>query len=362
MKFRFDRYLLKSFLSAAFFALLAFVVLFIVINMMEQLDDFIDKGASPVQIATYYLYYVPEITRLLIPVALLLASLFSVGKLATQNELTTMKASGMSVYRLILPILIASFAISLADVYFDAWVVPAANKQKFSFERRVLQRNVIAGVQDNIVFRESPTTMVSIQAFDPAHAVATNVSVDMFDANDPTIMTERYDSPLMRWDSVKSVWVLGSGMHRTFHSLHDSAWQVANLPLPFIRSGPEELRKRQMRPDEMNFGELKEFIDREQRSGRNVALTQVEYYGKIAFPFASVIVVLFGAVLASERRRSGIAVQIGIALGVSFLYIAISKLAQTIGASTDLPPVIIAWFTNIVFLAAGVVNLVRVQT
>ena len=72
---RLDRYLLKSFLSAAVFALLTFIVIFIVVNMLEQLDDFMDKGLTVAQVALYYLYFVPDITRLLIPVALLLASL-----------------------------------------------------------------------------------------------------------------------------------------------------------------------------------------------------------------------------------------------------------------------------------------------
>ena len=82
---RFDRYLLKSFLSAALFALLAFVVLFMVINMMEQLDDFLDKGASPMQICMYYLYYIPDIMRLLIPVALLLPESVRVGEQGKTN-------------------------------------------------------------------------------------------------------------------------------------------------------------------------------------------------------------------------------------------------------------------------------------
>lgn len=359
---RLDRYLLKSFLSAALFALFTFIVLFIVVNMLEQMDDFIDKGMTGAQIALYYLYFIPDITRLLIPVALLLASLFSIGRMAQSNELTAMKAHGMSLYRMMRPLLIAAAIISIGDVYFDAWVVPRANKMKFAFERQMLHRNVIAGLQDNLVFRDRPTVYVSIATFDDPHSMAYTVSVDVFDAAQPTRLVERYDAERMHWDSVNRYWVIEKGMHRVIHNMRDSAYAIANYPMPFIANTPEGLRKRQMRSDEMNFTELGEYLSREKLTGRNVALSEVEYYDKISFPFASFIVVLFGAALASERRRSGIAVQIGIACGVSFLYIALSRIVQTVGANTDIHPAIVAWFTNIVFLGAGVVNTVRVQT
>lgn len=359
---RLDRYLLKSFLSAAVFALLTFIVIFIVVNMLEQLDDFMDKGLTVAQVALYYLYFVPDITRLLIPVALLLASLYSIGRLAQQNELTAMKAHGMSIYRLLRPLLIIAAIISIGDVYFDAWIVPRANKMKFALERRELHRNIIAGVQDNLVFRDRPNTMISIAAFDDVRSIAYSVTVVIFDSTVPTRLAERYDAPRVTWDSIRNVWIIDKGMHRVFHAMRDSAFVVTALPIPFINSTPEGLRKRQLRSDEMNFPELGEYLKREKLSGRNVALAEVEYYDKISFPFASFIVVMFGAALAGERRRSGIAVQIGIAMGISFLYIALSRIVQTIGAGTGAPPMLVAWFTNLVFLAAGVVNLFRVQT
>ncbi len=359
---RLDRYLLRTFLSSALFALVTFVLIFIVVNMLEQLDDFIDKGLTGAQVALYYIYFIPDITRLLIPVALLLASLYAIGRLAQLNELTAMKASGVSLYRLLRPLLIAAVVISAADVYFDAWVVPRANRLKFSFERQTLNRQVIAGIQDNLVFRDSPTTFIDIVTYESGRSKAHTVTIARFDTNDATHMVERIDAAMMEFDSTRRVWVLTKGMRRVFRQGGDSARGFEKLDLATLRATPSDLRSRQTRTDEMNFVELGDFLERERRTGRNISTAEVAYYDKLAFPFASFIVVLFGAALASERRRSGLAVQVGIALGVAFTYLALSRIVQTIGAETNMHPAIIAWFTNILFLIAGIINVLRVRT
>ncbi len=99
----FDRYIIRQFITTALFSLLAVLVVFIVIDAMEKLDDFIDRQAGWGIIAQYYLFFVPEIIKLIIPVAMLLASLFVTARLSTQNELTAMKSSGISLYRIMVP-------------------------------------------------------------------------------------------------------------------------------------------------------------------------------------------------------------------------------------------------------------------
>src|SRR5258707_9387917 len=105
---RIDRYVLKQFILTSLFALAAFMVIFVVVDMMENLDDFLDHNAGPGIIATYYLYFLPEIIKLMIPVAMLLSALFTTGRLSTFNELSALKSGGMSLYRFMAPILIFS--------------------------------------------------------------------------------------------------------------------------------------------------------------------------------------------------------------------------------------------------------------
>ena len=125
-----DRYIVRQFFVNAVFALFAVTVIFVVIDALEHLDDFIDKQATMTIVAQYYFYFIPEIVKLIMPVALLLASLFVTARLSTQYELTAMKASGISLYRIMIPYVVVALLVSIASVYFNGWIVPSANKKK----------------------------------------------------------------------------------------------------------------------------------------------------------------------------------------------------------------------------------------
>jgi Predicted permeases len=111
----FDRYIIRQFLVTALFSLFAVLLVFIVIDVMEKLDDFIDRQATWDIILLYYVYFVPEIIKLVIPVAMLLASLFVTARLSTQNELTAMKSSGVSLYRIMAPYIVVALLVSIAS-------------------------------------------------------------------------------------------------------------------------------------------------------------------------------------------------------------------------------------------------------
>src|SRR3989339_1227058 len=130
-----DKYLVKQFLLTIIFGLLAFTLIFVVIDMMENLDDFIDQNVSMDIILNYYLVFSPEIIRLITPVAVLFAALFTAGKAANLSELTAIKASGVGLYRFMAPFVIAALFISLLSIYFGGYLVPMANETKIYIER-----------------------------------------------------------------------------------------------------------------------------------------------------------------------------------------------------------------------------------
>jgi len=107
-----DRYVLRQFVITAAYSLVAITILFVAVNMMDNLDDFLDRHATVWMIATYYFYFIPEIMKLMTPVAMLLSALFTTGRLSTFNELTALKSSGISLYRFMIPIMAFSLLVS----------------------------------------------------------------------------------------------------------------------------------------------------------------------------------------------------------------------------------------------------------
>jgi lipopolysaccharide export system permease protein len=355
-----DRYVLKQFILTALFALLAFMVLFVVVDMMENLDDFLDRSASIGIIALYYLYFLPEIVKLMIPVAMLMSALFTTGRLSTFNEIAALKSGGTSLYRFMAPVVIFAFLVSGVSIYFNGWIVPFANKKKLDIGRVYFQKNIEYVTRNNIFIQDSPTRIFSIAVFDDGNNIAQQVSIQDFDAQDATRIVARYDANQMRWEPTTKTWTLLNGTERKFSGSKEQIAQFSTLPIGALNFSPEDIRKKQQKPDEMDYNDMKKFIESQQRAGHDVARWLVDFYGKIAFPFAGVIVVLFGIPFSSVKRRSGVGVEFGIALAVCFLYMIFLKISQAFGYNGDLNPLLTAWLANIIFLAAGIYNLVRV--
>ncbi len=355
-----DRYIVKQFLTTALFSLLAVLVIFVVIDAMENLDDFIDRQATATIIATYYFYFLPEIIKLIMPVAILLASLFVTARLSTQNEWTAMKASGASLYRLMIPYIIVAFLVSVASVYFNGWIVPKANKKKFTIERVYLNKNTISGSGANIYVQDTPTRILSLGYFDDTREVASRVSIQDFSDTNLTILTARVDAQTMEWDSAGQRWMLRNGMRRWFTREKESLERFDIRESDRLHFNPDDLRKKQEQPDEMDYRSLEQFIENQQRAGQDVAKWRVDFYSKISFPFASVIVVLFGVPFASVKRRGGIGVQLGISLLICFIYLIFMKVSQVFGYNGDLHPLLTAWLANLIFLAAALYVMLRV--
>jgi lipopolysaccharide export system permease protein len=356
----FDRYIIRQFLSTALFSLLAVLVVFIVIDAMEKLDDFIDKQAAWHVIVLYYVYFVPEIVKLIIPVAMLLASLFVTARLSTQGEWTALKSSGVSLYRLLVPYLTVAVLVSILSVYFNGWIVPFANKKKFTIERVFLHKDIVNASGANIYVQDSPTRILSLGYFDDSRELASRVSIQDFSIVDPTLMVSRLDAVTMVWDSTVQYWVLQNGTRRWFHEGIEKMETFVNQPVSDLHFDPDDLRKKQEKPDEMSYYDLQAFIRNQQRAGQDVSRWQVDFYSKISFPFATVIVVLFGVPFSSIRRRGGVGVQLGISLLICFVYLIFMKVSQVFGYNGDINPLLTAWSANLLFFVGAVAVLLRV--
>jgi lipopolysaccharide export system permease protein len=364
-----DRYIVRQFLVTFFFGLLTFVLIFVVIDMMEKLDDFIDANAPIETIVQYYGSFTPEIIKLMTPVAMLLGSLFVVGRLSNQNELAAMKSSGVSLYRLLVPFLVVAFIVSGISIYFNGWIVPYANQKKFAIERVHLNRSQPGFTRYNIFFQEGRSRLISMNYYDSQGKFANRVSIQEFADTNLTVLQRRYDAWQMEWtakalsqqDGGNEGWVLVRGTVREFKGQEQQLTTFDRWPIGRLSVTPTDIEKKQRKPDEMDYPELKEFIESQRAAGQDVSRWLVDFHSKIAFPFASVIVVLFGVPFASTKRRGGVALEFGICVAVTFIYLAFMKTSNVFGYNGDLNPLFTAWLANLIFLVLGIANLFRIR-
>lgn len=355
-----DKYLIKQFLQTIVFGLLAFTVIFIVIDAMENLDDFIDQNVPALTILHYYFVFSPEIIKLMLPVSVLFSALFTAGKSANLSELTAMRASGVSLYRFMSPFVATTLVICLLSIYFGGYIVPMANKTKIYIEQVYLKKGIVYS-GSNIFFQDSQTRIVSISFFDIATNNASRVSIQDFSADNLTGMKSRIDAQSLKFDSLSSNWIAMDGVLRSFFNVSQSADYFDSLKIDDLNFKPEDLIKKQRKPQEMNLNELIDLIDTQERAGNDPTATLIEYHSRYAFALTSVIIVLFGLPISANRRKGGLAVQVGINILITFIYLVFMKVSQAFGKNGALDPLLTAWFANLVFLAGAFITIPRMR-
>jgi lipopolysaccharide export system permease protein len=329
--------------------------------MMENLDDFIDQNVYKEIVFQYYIYFIPEIIRLITPIAILLACLFTVGKLNNYSELTAIKSSGMSLFRFMLPFLIVGFIFSILAIYFTAWVVPYTNKQKVYIEQFNMKKNLVyAGT--NLFFQDAQDKIINISYFDEYSKSASRTGILFLDKSDFTQVRKKIYCEQLKWDTVNNEWVAVKVIERQFLTdTTDIVKGYDTLRINYLNFKPEDILLKQKRVEELNISELLQVISDQKKSGNDVTKLLIDLHSIFSFSFANFIVVLFGIPLSVDRKRGGMAFQFGANLFFTFIYLGFMKISQSFGKNGLLDPVLTAWFANIIFLAFAVINILRVR-
>jgi len=351
-----DRYLLKQFLRVFVIAVLVFVIIYITVDTFEEIDNFIDHDARIHQVVLYYLYSVPFILTYVIPVSLLLGTVFSMGIMARRNEITALLASGVSLIRVAAPILITAMLVSIFSAYFNDVVVANANRKKDDIMHYDIEKHPRSNpqIKENFHYLGQEGFVYLAQSYDAKARSLFDVVVQRFDEN--TLVT-RIDAKEAVWED--SVWVFYSGFKRTFSESGERVETFQRLKVPGIRETPEDFAKEEVDQEDMKYSELKRYVENLRRSGGNVEKYLVDLYFKLSFPFAGSIFVLIGIAFASGKRKQSVASGFGVTLVVSFMYYGVLRVGQTLGHNGVLPPLLAAQLGNIIFLIIGLPLLIR---
>ncbi len=189
---RTDLYILRQFAQTFLFGVMAFVVIYVIVDLIENLETYTDRNLGLDTMLLYYLYYIPEIAKLVVPIGMLLAGLFTFGRLDSTHELTAIRVAGRSMRRIAAPLLLFGLFVSGVMVYFNGWVVPQSNAARFEIDREFLGRNNVGGAS-NTFMRVSPTLNLQIDYFDSDQNIAHTVSLERIDTN-ARLITPTLDS------------------------------------------------------------------------------------------------------------------------------------------------------------------------
>jgi lipopolysaccharide export system permease protein len=352
-----DRFIYKQFFATFVVLMLGLPVLFVITDLTDQIDNYMNRGVAPGAVAISYIYFLPQLFFWGLPIACLIATVFTIGNMTRHQEITAAKAGGISFYRLAMPLVLCAVVLSIAGVGLGE-LVPVAN-QKRAVTLGERQRGTIS-IRNNVVFRtESGLTLaanrISSLTSDMAHIVLEPPPAADGGRTQISALSATY-FPDRGWNFVNGNyrWIPASGPPRT---LAFSSMEVREL-----EERPEDLLTVSKDAEEMTYRELERFIRTIERSGGNPDEYRVDLAQKLSLPLAIFVIVLFGAPLATSSKRGGAAFGIGISLIITLIYLMMFRVGKAVGASGAIDPMVAAWAPNVLFLIGGVVLFWRVRT
>ena len=348
-----DRYILQKFIGIWLLAILAFLAIFHIVDVIEKIDWFLKYNLTFGQVLMFYRYQLPWFISIAIPMSVLLASVFTIGNLAKHNELTAIKSSSISMYRLSTPIILLGIFISIGSFFFEDFVVIPASRERIEIEQRLMHRHRKRSktIFNYITFQESKNRNIVIKRFYLKENTGRTVTIQ---ENEGNSLKRRIDARKMIWQEEPQEWLLVDYVVRDFDST-DTEKATPLLPDTslVLNFSPDDIANLNRKPEEMRFMELKEFIDRMKFSGNDARKWEVNLHFKMAFPLTSLIVILFGLPLTAYKTRKNTSFGAGISLLVIFVYYGFIKFGQVLGFKGVLDPIPAAWLGNIIFLTVG---------
>ena len=357
----FERHIFRRLIGGYFLLIFLLTIFFIVMHYVEYIDDFLDRGATLSDVfLTYYPNYIPEIIKLISPLAIFMSAVYLTGKLAQELQLTALYSAGVSLYRLMRPYLLAGLLVSGLMFWFNGWVVPKTNIERLAFEDQYMNNKKTALKTSNLHRQNSRESVVRISFYDRRAQVGHRISMMMF--TEEHHLTKRIDATSMTWVDSLSVWRLKNSIVRSFDLTGKETRVEINEMDTVLTLFPRDFARTENDVQMQTIAETRDYIEALKRAGADqLSRPLVDYYSKFSYPFANLVLLILGASISSVRRRGGQAAQLGLGLVVAFVYLSSIKLVEPFGYAGTLHPLVAAWSVHLAFVIIGIVALVTAK-
>jgi LPS export ABC transporter permease LptG/LPS export ABC transporter permease LptF len=363
-----DEYVIRQFLQTFLMVLTTFVMLMLVFTFFELMGDIL-RNHTPLRIVGEYLINLtPSMIYLITPLGVLIAVLAVFGLMNRSSELTAMKATGISLYRIVLPVLAIASVLAVGLFVFNDYYVPQANRKQEAL------RNIIKGKPaqtydrpgEKWIFglqeRGKPGRIFYYQYFDPDTNTFGNLTIFEFDPNNFTL-TRRTFAQAASWNDKDHRWVFQDGWTRSFQGAEISDYHAfAVSTLPEVIETPQYFKKDFRQSTEMSFTELQNYIRDLSQSGFDTVRLRVQLNRKLSDPLITLVMAVLAVPFALSMGKRGSLAGIAVAIGVAVAYWIISGIFEAMGDVSMLPAFLAAWSPDFLFALAGGYLLLRTST
>jgi lipopolysaccharide export system permease protein len=351
------RHLLASYLRNLAYTIAGSLVLFTVMDLLDHISSLTDNEATWSMALRYYLYKSAWIIDTVLPISLLMATLFTIGAMARYLELTALFAAGWSLLRITRPLLAVAVVATLFSVAWREYVLPEANvRRERVWEVEIHKKPDRIRPTQHIAVRGSDDRIYMARRFDPNTGLLTGLRIVTRDG--PRVV-ERIDARRAEWDG--NQWTLIEGAKRVFDGDREVVIPFDRLVAADLSIEPRSFYRNRISREDMNIRQLMDYGRLVRETGGDPTETEVDIHFNLAWPLVNLIVVFMGLVLASGPRKANIASGFGTTLLVSFGYYMLMNFGRALGHSGAVPPWLAGWGGNGVYTLLSLVLFVRAR-
>jgi lipopolysaccharide export system permease protein len=321
---------------------------------------FLSNHASVIQMATYFLFSVPMIISLILPAAVLLATLMTYSNLSKYSEITAMKANGISLYRMSSPVLIFAAVIAVSLFYFSELITPAALQKTENIVIVEVQKQKALGFfKQNEIWYHSDNAIYNFKMFDVTANILRGVTINYI--NPDFTLKMRIDAERAEWKD--GHWIFYNLLLTRFDGNNSPVLEWSKQKIIDLPEKPNDFKIMQKDAEKMGFFDLRKYIRKIQGEGYDATRYLVDLHGKIAFPFVTLILVIIGISFSlRQERHGGVMQSLGIGIVIGFSYWIVHAFSMSLGRSGILPAILSAWLANIIFVVAAAALFFRART
>ncbi len=359
-----DIYLLQQFLYYFVVLLAGFVLIFDAFTLFDLLADIARNHIGILTVVNYFRYLVPSMVYQLAPLATLVATLVTLAILAKNNEVIALKASGISMYRLVLPLILAGCLVSGGMFVLDETYLPYANQRQDALRNRIKGRPAQTYFEpaQQWIFGEN-SKIFNYEFFDPDQQLFGGLNV--FELNPATFQVRRrVFATRASWEPAEKIWVLTGGWVRDFGANGRVAEYkpFTATSLPELTEPPGYFRREVRQYSQMNWRQLSAYIASLRQAGFDTARLSVQWEKKFAFPLIAAIIISLAAPFAFLVGTRGAVGGLAVAVGIGVVYWATAALMEAMGSVGQLPPVLAGWGPDAIFGFVAVYFFLRMPT
>ena len=363
-----DEYVVREFLNTFLLVLTGFVLLMLVFTFFDLVGDILRNHIPLATVGAYLVNLTPDMLYQIAPLAVLIAALVTFGVLNRNSEIIAMKATGISLYRLVIPIVSIAAILSVSLFLFDQYYLPQANRRQEALRNTIKGRppQTVLHPERNWIFGQprlgEPGRIFYYQFFDPDHKEFANLSIFEFDPS-TFQLTRRIFAARVYRDTDSSTWHFQSGWVRDMNGAEPTAFrEFSQTTFSEIHEDPGYFTKENLQSQEMNFSQLDGYIRDLRQSGFDTMRLRVALWHKLAYPLIAIVMAVLAIPFALSMGRRGSLTAIAMAIAVALAYWVVDGLFGAMGNVNYLPAALAAWSSDILFALVGGYLLLRTPT